>query len=138
MTDRRIIERLIFVFDADSGAMSAFFDSARKALKLGGCALCSITHGLTGERSEWRDCREEIGVPVEYVHRNEVDDRLERASEGSLPCVLAEVDGRVVRLLDGEALERCQGSVADFRGRLSYFASLEGLRLPGLDVRAAG
>jgi len=138
MTDRRTIDRLIFVFDADSGAISAFFDSARKTLKLGGCALCSITHGITGERSAWRDCREEIGVPVEYVHRDEVDGALEAAVGGSLPCVVAEVEGRLIRLLDREVLERCRGSVADFRGRLSYFASKERLRLPGLEIRAAG
>lgn len=138
MTDRRTIDRLVFVFDADSGAISAFFDSARKTLKLGGCALCSITHGVTGERSTWRDCREEIGVPVEYVHRDEVQGALGEAVGDSLPCVIAAVEGELIRLLDREVLERCKGSVADFRGRLAYFASKERLILPGLDVRAAG
>lgn len=136
MTDRRAIDRLIFVFDAESGAISAFFDSARKALKLGGCALCSITHGITGESSAWRDCREEIGVPVEYVHRDEVNGALEETVDGSLPCVIADAGGELILLLDREVLERCQGSVADFRGRLSYFAAKERLRLPGLDSPA--
>ena len=82
MSDRRTIERLIFVFDADSGALSAFFDSAKKALRLGGCALCTITHGLAGERSEWRECKEELGVPVEYVHRDEIGPELREALRG--------------------------------------------------------
>lgn len=134
MTERRPIERLIFVFDAEAGALSAFFDSARKALKLGGCALCSITHGLTGEKEEWRDCKEEIGIQVDYVHRDEVWPELETAVHGELPCVIAEADGELIRLLDRQVLERCAGSVADFRGRLSVFAGMNGLHLPGLET----
>ena len=133
MSERRTIERLIFVFDADSGSLSAFFDSARKALKLGGCALCSITHGLTGEKSDWRDCREEIGVPVEYVHRDEVSPELEEAAGGVLPAVVAAVDGDLVHLMDRQVLDRCRGSVSDFRGRLAVRAGMHHLVLPGLD-----
>jgi hypothetical protein len=132
MSDRRTIDRLIFVFDADSGALNAFFDSARKTLNLGGCALCSITHGIAGERSEWKDCRDEIGVPVDYVHRDEVDDDLRAASGGELPCVVADAGDELVRLIDRDVLERCKGSVADFRGRLGFFASMHGLALPGV------
>jgi len=130
MTERRTIDRLIFVFDADSGALSAFFDSAKKALRLGGCALCTITHGLTGERSDWRECKEELGVPVDYVHRDEIDEDLRQALVGDLPAVVAEAEGRKVQLMDREALERCRGSVADLRGRMVYFASTHGLALP--------
>ncbi len=132
MSERCTIDRLIFVFDADSGALNAFFDSAKKTLNLGGCALCAITHGVAGERSEWKDCREEIGVPVDYVHRDEVDDRLRSAAGDELPCVVAEAGGGLFRLLDREVLERCKGSVADFRGRLAFFAGRHRLALPGL------
>ncbi len=131
MSERRTIERLIFVFDAESGSLSAFFDSARKALKLGGCALCSITHGLTGEKSDWRDCREEIGVPIEYVHRDEVSPELRQAA-GTLPAVVAVVDGELIHLMDRQVLDRCRGSVSDFRGRLAVRAGMQHLVLPGL------
>ncbi len=137
MNERRIIERLIFVFDADSGTLSAFFDSAKKALRLGGCALCAITHGLTGERSEWKSCKEEIGVPVEYVHRDEVSPELAAAITGELPCVVADAGGELLQLVDRPVLERCRGSVADFRGRLAYFAATHHLALPGIERRAS-
>jgi hypothetical protein len=130
MSERRTIERLIFVFDADSGALSAFFDSAKKALRLGGCALCTITHGLAGERSEWRECKEELGVPVAYVHRDEVGPKLTEVLGGKLPAVVAEAGGELVQLMDRDALERCRGSVADLRGRMVYFASTHHLALP--------
>ena len=68
MSEPRTIDRLIFVFAANSGLLSAAVDSAKKVLRLRGCSLCSITHGLAGEKREWSECREEIGVPVLQVH----------------------------------------------------------------------
>lgn len=41
----RTIDRVVFVFSANSGVSSAAIDSAKKVLQLRGCALCSITHG---------------------------------------------------------------------------------------------
>ena len=61
MSQKRPIDRLMFVFSADAGSFNAFLDSARKLLRIKGCTLCSITHGLAGEKSEWRECKEEIG-----------------------------------------------------------------------------
>ena len=127
---KRTIDRLILVYKADSGAFAAFVDSARKLLMINGCSLCSITHGLAGEKSEWRHCREELGVPVDYIHRDEVDDELHRLIGEQLPCIVAESGGRRTVLLGPEVLERCRGSVADLKGRLNYFASLNQLEFP--------
>ncbi len=85
----RTIERLVFVFAADSGAWNAMMDSARKVLRLNGCALCAVTHGLTSEKREMRACREELGVPIEYLHRDEVTAEVQQATGGQLPAVVA-------------------------------------------------
>jgi hypothetical protein len=127
---KRKVDRLIFVFNADSGTVNALLDSARKLLRLNGCTLCTITHGLAGEKSEWRECKEEIGVPIDYVHRDEIDAGLAKIVEGQLPCVVAEAGSDRLLLLTPDVLDRCKGSVADLRGRLSYFASMNGLELP--------
>jgi hypothetical protein len=128
--DKKTIDQLILVYKADSGAFSAFVDSAKKLLMINGCSLCSITHGLTGEKSEWRHCREELGVPVDYVHRDEVDEELHRLVGDQLPCIVAEAGGERTVLLGPEVLQRCRGSVADLKGRINYFASLHRLELP--------
>lgn len=136
---KKRIERLVMIYDADSGAWGAIVDSAKKMLMLKGCPLCSITHGIAGEKSDWKSCREEIGVPVDYLHRDEIGGRAaELAREVGLPCVLAEVEGRLVPLLRPEVLDRCRGSVAEFRGKLHYHASAKDLDLgaspnPGLE-----
>lgn len=130
MPDKRTIDRLIFVFNADAGALNAFIDSAKKLLMINGCALCSITHGLAGEKSDWRHCKEEIGVPVDYVHRNEVTPEIRRVAGDHLPTILAQAGEELVVLLPPDVLERCKGSVADLKGRLNYYASMNQLAFP--------
>ena len=122
------VDRLIFVFNADSGAIAALADSARKILRLNGCSLCAITHGLAGEKGEWKDCKAELGVPVDYVHRNEIEGALAPVAT-ELPCVVAEAGGELVLLLGPEVLARCNGNTADLRGRLTYYAGMKGLAL---------
>ena len=122
------VDRLIFVFSADSGRLAALADSARKILRINGCALCAITHGLAGEKGEWRDCKAELGVPVDYVHRDELEGELATVAT-ALPCVVADAGGQLVSLLGPEVLERCNGQVADLKGRLVYYAGMKGLSL---------
>lgn len=129
MTKRKI-DRLIFVFNAGSGSINAFLDSARKLLQIKGCTLCTITHGLAGEKSEWKECKEEIGVPVDYVHKDEIGPELGRVVGDQLPCVVAEAEGELILLLTPDVLDRCKGSVADLKGRLTVFSSMKGLELP--------
>ena len=129
MSPKRPIDRLIFVFAADSGSFNALLDSAKKLLRIKNCTLCAITHGLAGEKSEWRNCREEIGVPIDYLHRDELSGGLKDLVEKSLPCVVADSGGDFTLLLTPGVLERCQGSVADLKGRLHYFAASRGLEI---------
>ncbi len=123
------IDRLIFVYAASSGALGAVLDNAKKLLRVKGCTLCAITHGLAGEKEEWKECRAEIGVPVEYVHRDELTAEFRHVVGSELPCVLAEAGGQLVVLLTPEILERCRGSVPDLKGRLKVHAVMKGLRL---------
>jgi hypothetical protein len=132
MTAKRKIERLLFVFSADSGSFNAFLDSARKLLRINVWTLCSITHGLAGEKSEWRECKEEIGLPVDYIHRDEISGELKGIVGDRLPCIVAQAGSDLVLLLTPDVLERCQGSVADLKGRLHYFASIHRLEMPPL------
>lgn len=134
MNQKQEIERLIFVFAANSGAFNAFVDSAKKLLMIRGCALCRITHGLTGEKTDWRECKEEIGVPIDYVHRDEITEDLRRVVGDQIPSVVAKTDRQFVLLLTPEVLERCKGSVADLKGRLNYYASIKNLAFPQVQV----
>lgn len=125
----KLIDRLMFVYNADSGLLATIADSARKLLSINGCALCSLTHSAMGEKSEWTSCRDSLGVPVDYVHRDELDSRLKAIVQHDLPCVLAETEGELVMLLRSDVIKRCNGSIADFRGRLKTHAVMLGLEI---------
>ncbi len=123
------VDELVFIYDADSGKIGAFLDSARKVLMVGGCALCTITHGVFGEKHEWKECQEELGVPVKYYHRDEITPPLEEIVTGQLPCIVAHVGGRYVMLLEADVLERCRGDVKDLRGRINYYLAANHLEI---------
>jgi hypothetical protein len=126
---KKKVDRLLFVYDANSGVLGAIVDSARKLMTLKGCALCTITHGITGEKGEWKECRDELGVPVEYLHRDEIQGDLEKVVRNNLPCIVAEAGGTFVLLVTRDVLERCNGSVPDLKGKILYYAGARDLRL---------
>ena len=64
------------------------------------------------------------------MHRDEVDDELRELVGEQLPCIVAEAGGERKLLLGPDVLRRCRGSVADLKGRLNYFASLNRLVFP--------
>jgi hypothetical protein len=135
MSEKQPISRLYFVYNADSGTLAAIVDSAKKLLSINGCPLCSLTHSLLGERTEWKTCRDTIGVAVDYVHRDELTTAM-KATLGNekLPCVLAESRDNLVLLLTADTIQRCNGSLADLRGRLNIHAAMRNLAFPSEDV----
>ena len=123
------IDRLVFVFNADSGRWNAFVDSTKKLLMVDGCALCSITHGLLGEKGEWNSCKESLGVPIDYVHRNEIHTALRDVVGNNLPCIVAQTGSKYVILITPEVLERCRGSVSELKGKIEYYCATKDLAL---------
>jgi hypothetical protein len=128
---KKKIQRLVFIFDANAGRAAAWMDSAKKMLMLKGCALCTITHGVLGEKKDWADCKEEIGVPVEYLHRDEVSPEIAKLPGFSLPCIVAAIeDGTHVVLVAPDVLDRCKGSVSDLKSRIFIHALSRDLEMP--------
>ena len=127
---KRTIDRLLFVYNANSGKWNAILDGAKKLLAVDGCPLCSLTHGVFGEKAEWRACKDSFGVPVEYVHRNELSESLRDLTNGQLPCVVARIGTRYEILAGPDVLDRCGKSIAELRGRLVFRAAGKGLEFP--------
>lgn len=105
------MRRLLGVYDADHtlrGELS-YWIGARLGRRH--CSLCDITHSSVRERADWRACRDEVDVPFETLHRDEVPDAV-AAAGGPLPYVVAETDAGWVRLLGPAELEACAGDPA--------------------------
>ncbi len=82
---------LVFVYNADSGTVNALIDAAHKAVSPGtyGCSLCRLTHGVVGEKTEWRAFVEGLGVKATFLHRDEATTRFGDAVSGvDWPAVL--------------------------------------------------
>ena len=65
---------LVFVYNADSGVFSEIKDYVHKTVSPStyDCPLCALTYGKTGMRREWKKFLKELGLPVEFVHRDEM------------------------------------------------------------------
>lgn len=124
------IQRLIGVYDADGTVRGelTYFVGAR--LGRAHCALCDITHGLVRERRDWQACRDGLPAPVLMVHRDEMPPGT--AAELSPPYVLAETDDGVVPLLDGPALEACQGNPETLIAAIDAAVDAQGLGWPAI------
>jgi hypothetical protein len=126
------ISRLIMITPFDSTITQ--LSNAEQLLLLKGCALCAITYDLENNnisnKPAWKDCQSELGAPIVVFTLDVIEPRLRTLIQGNAPAVCAETEaGELFLLLDSAAIERCKGSVADFRGRLLYRASSLSLSL---------
>lgn len=65
-----------------------------------------MTHGDLRERSEWRAFVDSLGVPCEFLHRDQLRERFPRVSV-ALSAVFRLVDGAPRLCLDAAALTAC-------------------------------
>ncbi len=73
LLSRESIHKLVFVYNADSGPVNGLLDAAHKVLSPStyACRLCELTYGSLREKRSWKAFREGLGVPVEFLHRDE-------------------------------------------------------------------
>ena len=98
-SEQRPIDALIGVYNADGGIAGELRYIAAKLTGRAHCALCDLTHRGLSRRADWNETCARLATPFELVHLNERTAALRRASEGSVPCVLAQVGDELVHLL---------------------------------------
>jgi hypothetical protein len=69
--------RLIFVYNAESGLVSALKDYVHKSVRpqTYQCNLCALTYGSLGMKNDWATFVDGLRVPVEFLHRDELRER---------------------------------------------------------------
>ena len=88
---------LIFVYNANSGKLNAWLDSAHKIIspKTYACRLCDLTYGVFKENEEWARFRESVtnnypSIELNFLHIDEFEK--EYASKWlpkyEYPCIL--------------------------------------------------
>ncbi|GAB5475845.1 MAG: hypothetical protein Mars2KO_39440 [Maribacter sp.] len=87
-------EKLIFVYNADSGLGNMLLDGAHKILQPStyACSLCSLTFGAFTEKATWKRFREAHPVEMVFLHKDEFNKQYASkfGHKFSFPIVLAE------------------------------------------------
>lgn len=120
------MEKLLFVYNADSGLWNGYLDMAHKVFspKTYPCSLCDLTYGVFKIRPEWADFIENAPVPMDFLHKDEFHAAFPTWKGQPLPVVLKIENGQAEVLFSAEELGGFR-SVAELKaavlGRLGAY-----------------
>lgn len=99
---------LVFVYNADGGLVNTLLDIGHKIIspQTYNCNLCALTYSTFSIRREWKDFIEQIGVPVEFLHRDELF-RQHGIHGVALPAVFRKTDGQLQELINRNQIDQC-------------------------------
>ncbi|HSW51708.1 MAG TPA: hypothetical protein VLG93_00640 [Sulfuricaulis sp.] len=100
---------LIFVYNADSGFVSTLLDIGHKIVspQTYSCNLCAITHSTFSMRDEWKNFVAGLGVPVEFLHRDELEKQYGRR-EAQLPAIFLKAEDGLKPWISRDEIDRCR------------------------------
>lgn len=105
---KKTTQKLIFVYNADSGARNAILDSMHKVFSPSTyeCNLCDITYGLMTENRTWKRFRQESPHTMVFMHRDEFAKKYASkfGYKFTFPIVLAEGENGLEVLIPTEEL----------------------------------
>ena len=102
------MNKLIFVYNADSGLFNTVTDIAHKLFSPStyNCQLCAITHSAFSMREEWKTFLDSINQEMEFLHRDEWN-KLHPDNKDELPAVFVK-NGSIKVLLSSDEIKQCQ------------------------------
>jgi hypothetical protein len=100
---------LVFVYNADSGFVNTLLDIGHKIVspQTYACHLCAITHSTFSMRDDWKRFVAGLGVPVEFLHRDELAARY-HLREVPLPAIFRQTAGALEPWITREEINRCR------------------------------
>ena len=106
---------LVFVYNADSGLFNLLTDIAHKAFspQTYACNLCAITHSSFGMKNEWRQYLENLNVPFEFLHADELK-TVYQVDDVKLPAIFKKVNDKLKLIVDASAINSCR-SINDLK-----------------------
>jgi len=96
--------KLIFVYNANSGKLSAALDIAHKIISPSTyqCNLCSLTHSTITERDVWKKFREESDTELVFYHKDEFEHEFN--NNFTYPIVLKEENGELTEYISTDKI----------------------------------
>lgn len=112
-------EKLVFVYNADGGVLNSIMDSAHKlfAPSTYQCALCAVTHGIAGMRSEWKDYLRSLPYETRFYHRDGFQKDWAGVRE-ALPAIFSQATANDMKILITRSELEAVSSVAQLTALL--------------------
>jgi len=106
-------DTVIFIYNADSGVFNLLSDMAHKLVspQTYNCQLCMLTHGHFGMREQWSEFLNELGCELEFLHRDEFNDKYP-GHKAELPALFMNRDDETELLLSASAINECDSMEA--------------------------
>lgn len=105
---KKVQQKLIFVYNANSGARNALMDSMHKVFSPAtyDCKLCDITYGVVSENKTWKKFRQNSKHQMVFLHKDEFAKKYASkfGYKFEFPIVLAEGDKGLEVLISIEEL----------------------------------
>lgn len=122
------MEKLLFVYNANSGKLNASFDILHKTFSPAtyNCNLCRITHGILEENKIWKNFRESSNQEMEFLHIDEFQKQYASkfGHKFTFPIVLAATENGLEVFISSEeinTLERPEELISLIRERQKLF-----------------
>ena len=103
------MEKLIFVYNADSGLLNALKDWTHKIVspETYPCSLCALTYDNLGMRRSWRNFIEAREFDVEFFHRDELEEQY-GIRDVPLPAAFVQQEGKLNLWMNSDEMDACQ------------------------------
>ena len=89
MSEEESEECLVFIFNADSGAINSIKDFFHKMVKPSTyeCNLCAVTFGNFGMKKDWKEYIAEVeeDINTEFLHRDEFEEYYPQVKNAKYP-----------------------------------------------------
>ena len=103
------MDKLIFVYNADSGILNAMKDWAHKVIspETYPCSLCVLTYDNLGMRHPWKEFIKELGYEVEFLHRDELAEQY-GIGDVNLPASFILQTGKLQLWIESDTMDECE------------------------------
>lgn len=99
-------QKLVFVYNADSGMANAFLDSLHKLFnpQTYQCNLCALTHNVFNESEVWKHFREHTDIEMQFLHRDEFRAQFENVNF-ELPFIFSYENGTINQVVEAKTID---------------------------------
>ncbi|ADY29833.1 hypothetical protein [Cellulophaga lytica] len=109
-----MIQKIIFVYNANSGVGNAMLDSVHKIFSPStyNCNLCSITFGVFTEDKAWKKFRSTTNLELQFLHKDEFEKKFvgSKFVNTTLPVIFKESGGELKEFITTNELNELKSS----------------------------